>query len=269
MIKNDHTQLNLLRPEVLVIQLEDICIDTRYQREATISRAKNMAKVFDERVAGRLTVNMRDDGTLWLIDGQHRFLAMKINGIKECKCDVLYDLTLEEEAKLFADKNSQARVATILERHHAKVIYKDPTAIAINGMLHSLGLYIPRRSGGRNTDGAVVAVGCLYELYSSIKSEGLLKILTLIKTTWGIRPKAYSEYMILGVEKLIRKHHDQLREDRFIRQLSKIDPYALMGRAASLGGLEGYGGIEAMYRIFVREYNHNLGAAVKLLVKET
>lgn len=255
------------RPDILSIKLEDIRIDVRYQREPTTSRAKDIAKSFDERVAGRLTVNMRDDGTLWLLDGQHRFLAMKIKGIKEWGCDVLYGLTIEEEAKLFAQKNNLTRTATILERHHAKVIYKDPTAIAINDILHSIGLHVPKKSGV-NTDGAVAAVGRLYELYSSIESGGLLKILTLLKITWGTRPKTYSESMISAVEMIMRRHPDQFREDRFIKQLSKLEPYVLMARAASLGGLEGCGANQAMYKIFVREYNRNLGAGAKLFMKE-
>lgn len=256
------------RPDTLVISLEDIGIDKRYQREPTVSRSKQISKSFDKQAAGRLVVNMREDGTLWLIDGQHRRLAMMMAGIKEWSCDVLYGLTIEEEAKLFAVRNSNTSVASMLEKHHAKVMYKDPIATAIHDMVYSLGLYIPRKSGKMNGESALIAVGCLYDLYASCKSERLLYILTFIKKTWGIRKKAYSQYMIEGVERFTRRHYNQFREDRFIKQLRQIAPEILMGRASTIGGLEGCGGSEAMYRIFVREYNHNLGASAKLPVRE-
>ena len=75
-----------------------------YQRKTDTARVADIAANFDERIANEPKVSFRD-GNYFVFDGQHTVMArIKRNGGKHLPilCKVYYDLSAEDEAKLFA-----------------------------------------------------------------------------------------------------------------------------------------------------------------------
>jgi hypothetical protein len=59
-----------------------------YQRPVDMARARKIAKKFDERKIGLLTVSLRD-GQYWIVDGNHRLSALRMIGAEKARCQIL------------------------------------------------------------------------------------------------------------------------------------------------------------------------------------
>jgi hypothetical protein len=99
-------------------------------------RAPDPEKVLDMQQAlrrgedlPRPVVHQRDDGTLWVTDGQHRVLARKLNGDTHVLCDITTGLTWGQEAD--ACREAIAKILDPLEDDvHAFMAYMDIGAAA-------------------------------------------------------------------------------------------------------------------------------------------
>lgn len=108
-------------------------------------------------------LSRREDGTLWAIDGQHRITdALKL-GLGLIPAYIIEGLTLEEEALLFAYINEGARRPQPGELHKALATGKEPTTVALEGMLYEEGV---ERKDGRLT---------VYDPYTTVTAIGDLR----------------------------------------------------------------------------------------------
>lgn len=107
-------------------------IDHDYQRDA-IGHGKVLAIAAQWCwvALGIIVVARRADGSLWVMDGQHRKLAAdKRSDIHTLPC-LIFDATDRTyEAKAFLDINTGRRPPTTLDRFKALVLGADPHAIA-------------------------------------------------------------------------------------------------------------------------------------------
>src|SRR2546429_1929045 len=64
-------------------------------------RVDGMVADWQPRKVGILVVSCRKDGSLYVLDGWHRMAGMRKRGDVSALCEVLYDLSLAEEADIF------------------------------------------------------------------------------------------------------------------------------------------------------------------------
>ncbi|NCC85468.1 MAG: hypothetical protein EOM03_15270 [Clostridia bacterium] len=127
----------------------DINIDTSYQRNISDSRISTIAKSWQWEAFGRLLVGKREDGRLFIIDGQHRLLAARRRSdVANLPCVVFHSKGSDHEANVFLVTNTARGPMTTLQRFKALLIIGDPIAIAIKDTAEALGLTIPEKSGG-------------------------------------------------------------------------------------------------------------------------
>lgn len=92
------------------IPVELLELDYAYQRTET-GNANKLAENWDDTACEFLLVSFRD-GKFYVIDGQHRMIAAKINGIKSLPCVILTGLTRSEEARRFSVQGVGRKVLT-------------------------------------------------------------------------------------------------------------------------------------------------------------
>lgn len=105
-IINNTTDIDGVRLASIPVSLLKICED--YQRSTDKKHINTLASEFNRLYANCLIVSYRD-GYFWIIDGQHRYKAAVIKGIKTMTCIIVTGLTLKQEAKMFKDLNVNHR----------------------------------------------------------------------------------------------------------------------------------------------------------------
>lgn len=135
--------------ELRLVPIGSIGVDYNYQRQLDAGRVSAMAADFDLDTVASIRVNVRNNGAMYVIDGQHRLAALKALGFGDKdKVEVLvhHGMTPQEEAKAFATHN-RARAVNVMAMWHARSAAKDPTVTEINQILQVNGLQIRYGTG--------------------------------------------------------------------------------------------------------------------------
>jgi hypothetical protein len=114
------------------IDKNKLLIDEEYQRsKVSEARINEIASCWSWIACNSILVGLRENGSMWVIDGQHRVLgARKRSDITLLPC-MIFDATQVTEASGFLKVNTNRKPLTMLERLNAMVIEKDPVALRI------------------------------------------------------------------------------------------------------------------------------------------
>jgi hypothetical protein len=82
-----------------------------------------------------------------ILDGQHRYEAMKRLEIDKIPCYVVQCRNYEEEASVLVGINNGRRALSSFDTFHAELESKDPMIVAIDKFLHTHGLHIGDNNG--------------------------------------------------------------------------------------------------------------------------
>ena len=161
--------------ELAMIHKGLLRVDSRYQRELTISRVVSLASEWSWVSCGSLTVAKRGDESLWVVDGQHRLLAaQRRSDISVLPCVVFEVSEVEDEAINYERANTLRGSMKGHEMFKARLFSRDPIALAVNELVAASG----RRVGGQSSSNDVNCVGLLYRL---AKDNG-----EVLKTVWPV-----------------------------------------------------------------------------------
>ncbi len=153
-----------------MIAKEDLNIDGEYQREE-VSKAKvlEIARDWDWKLFGTLSVIMREDGTLWVYDGGHRCRAsFRRDDIKELPCMVFVAKDEKTEAKAFIGANTMKSSVSAYHKHRAAVITGEPVAVAVQAILDKYG-YFPTQTSNKK-----YGFSAINTLHSMVKEDRVL-----------------------------------------------------------------------------------------------
>lgn len=129
----------------------ELQIDAAYQRsiQASDSQAliRRIAQHWNWDLCQPLVVSRREDGSLYVIDGQHRLEAAKLRGdIAQLPCVIGNYASAADEAASFVHLNQQRRPLGKLDVFKAAVASGDPEACAIVAALTEAGLSVAPHS---------------------------------------------------------------------------------------------------------------------------
>lgn len=116
-------------------------VDSRYQRALNDAKRLRIASNFNWAAFGVLIVARRDDGSLWVIDGQHRLMAAQSRSdVKEVPA-VIFEFgdNIMDEATDFLIANKDRKPLTGVDSFKAMVVSEDPTALEVQRMIYSAG----------------------------------------------------------------------------------------------------------------------------------
>lgn len=176
--------------ESVPVRQEWIVVDTiqipAYQRRRIRwSWVKELAKDFDPILSGPPQLNRREDGSLWVMDGQHRLLSFKEMGYgkDEVQCDVFDRLSYETECKVYYYQGKKAKL-TKQEIFWARLEGGEKVAVEIEEIVRSHGFAL-NLLGGEMTEGRIVAVESLERLFGKRAPADIDTVLATFRRALG------------------------------------------------------------------------------------
>ncbi len=119
-------------------------VDPTYQREldegsrALIGR---IARGWDWNLFQPLVVARRDDGQMFVVDGQHRLEAARMRGdIQNLPAVIFHPTDQADEASVFVELNAQRRPLTAYAMYNAAIAAGNEQAVALDAIMKGAGL---------------------------------------------------------------------------------------------------------------------------------
>ncbi len=142
-----------------------LMVDHKYQRDPIEGKVREIAANFSWPAFGVVLVARRPDGSLWVVDAQHRHAAvMRRADIKDVPC-IIFDMPeVATEAKHFDEVNSNRRPLTGVEKHKSNVVKGDRVAAIVD----ELATHSGRKIGSESSGGAI---RCVRRLRSLIEQD--------------------------------------------------------------------------------------------------
>jgi hypothetical protein len=126
-----------------LIPLDDLFVDPTYQRPLS-SFAERIKRNYNPAMVGTLVVSERNDrrrkASYAVVDGQTRKYGMAANDEPVAPCLVYTDLSPADEAKLFADLQTQRRGMATSLRFRAALLSGDGEAQTIAAIARAVGM---------------------------------------------------------------------------------------------------------------------------------
>lgn len=203
--------------QLRTIKLGEIMISPAAQRDVNQARVNKIVDSLDMERLGTLTVSSRD-GFYWLIDGQHRYTALKEffgEGYEDWEVTAwcYFDLTEEQEAEKFLQHNEVLAVSAY-DRFKVGVTAGRPVETDVDRIVRSLGLKVARAQ----SHGAISAVTALTSAYKKHGPRGLVGTLLVIREAFGDR--GFESVIITGLATFRGRYEGRIQEDRLIKKLN-------------------------------------------------
>jgi hypothetical protein len=168
----------------MMVPKEQLNIDEEsYQREqVSKSKVLAIARDWDWKLFGAISVVMRSDDSFWVYDGGHRTRAAFFrDDIKSLPCMVFAVSDISEEAKAFVGANTMKSNVSSYHVFKAALAAGEPTAAAVDALMSKYG-YRVSQNGTKPTD-----FRCVHTITKYIKRNAELteKVFCLLADVSG------------------------------------------------------------------------------------
>lgn len=213
-----------------LIPTTEMFIDTTYQRTVQ-SKVNKISKNWDSNKCAILQVSYRSDVDKYaIIDGQNRWEAAKKAGVTHLLCQIYENLTIKEEAKIFAEQNDNVTRISSADKFKSLLVMDDKICLQIKELCDEFGISIRKTYGDslcktrKNLNGLVAAqriveqygINCLRWIFEVIEKSG-----------WDLTAKAYTDRSFQVLISFYKARHDK---DTFASDTENlINLYANLG----------------------------------------
>ena len=181
------------------VNLDKMVCDSRYQRPVEEKRVTRIVDNFDPKLLGTLELSKRTNGTFAIIDGQHRFEALKAKGRKQAPALVHDGLSVQQEADLFARTNMSRKPLTPTQRFRAQVFSGDPQSVEISNIVTETGFRITTGKERAAHLGDIRAIASIERVYRRWGADHLELTLKTIAQCWFGEKSATDNSIINGM----------------------------------------------------------------------
>jgi hypothetical protein len=265
--------MNVGRSELLStsdIKLEKLPIgnmrvDREVQRSLDSGRAADMANNFNAAGFGFITISIRKDGSVYIVDGQHRVAALRLMGAAsdhKVACQVFRGLTQADEAALFRVRNNFKQVR-VFDRFRVRVIEGDPVAVILSKTLDNHGWHV-HKSGPSKQRAAFNAVSALEWVYNgagirraTVHPNAADNTIAIITGAWGHDTTGVRAEIVRGLGLFLVQYGESVDFEKLVTELSHSEggAGALIGKARNLNSFRGGGVASALAEILVNLHN--------------
>lgn len=244
----------------------ELNLDDSYQRStdngASQALIKKIATGWDWRMCLPLVVSKRDDGSLWVLDGQHRLAAALLRGdIPFLPCCVGVYGSVADEAAMFVAMNRARKPMNRLDDFHAAIASNDGEAIEIAKLITDAGFTVSRRTGSQSwIAGEVAFTSAIAKILRKHGATVCANALQTMQEAWPDEVLNAGASMFTALTKLAVNPPDGFDHDRLFRALLKRDQREW---ASFLNEIKG-GGEEralALRRVLLMAYDEEAEAA--------
>lgn len=143
---------------IKTVAVNELRIDESYQRPLNAISVRKMAKEFNTNLLALPLVGIRADGSMYVIDGQHRVAAAKLASVPTIDVKLVSGLSTSQEAQMFVDANISTRRLTGANFFWASFRAENPQILAIASAYERNGYTIHQN---RHSASRAVAAGKL------------------------------------------------------------------------------------------------------------
>jgi hypothetical protein len=209
-----------------------------YQKKLNKNRVMAIVKGFNRSKMRPIEISCRGDD-YWCWDGQTRLEAYRIMGLETIPCQVHYNLTYQDEARLFAGQRDNVGPVTSAHKWKALIEANDPAVMAITTTCAKHGFKVhPSISNGET----ISAIKALMDINKGHGTERLGDILWVLGSAWKQKDGSVDGDILRGMSLFFARY--MLPEDtkkeydlnhaiitRLRDVLQPIDPVALMAES--------------------------------------
>ncbi|WP_244884327.1 DUF6551 family protein [Sphingobium cupriresistens] len=207
----------------------ELNLDDSYQRStdngASQALIKKIANGWDWRMCLPLVVSKRDDGSLWVLDGQHRLAAAILRGdIPFLPCVIGVYGSVADEAAMFVAMNRARKPMNRLDDFHAAIASGDSEAIEIAKLITDAGFTVSRRTGSQSwVAGEVAFTSAISKVLRKHGATVCQLALRTMQEAWPDEVLNAGSSMFTALTKLAVNPPDDFDHDRMFRALLKRD----------------------------------------------
>lgn len=184
--------------ELKMVDVNEINVDSNYQRDLNHTRLKALNKAFDQGASKAISLSRREDGTLWVYDGNHTLEIYKFQHIKHIPATIVSG-TAQQEAAWFLLMNGSGSVkANPEQKQQAAYFAGEEIAIEAQALLNSFGIVIAK--GGMSA-GKTRSIDFIKTCLKSNKPR-LLAAMDMIDQLWCNEKEAWSRTIMRGAWEL-------------------------------------------------------------------
>lgn len=196
--------MDKFRAETRWVRLGDIQFDERYQRVNAMNRKSinDIAKNFNVAAVGTLDLSQREDGSLWCMDGMHRWHGMvKRFGLDTmARCVVYHGMTLQDEALRFWMQTKRTNIGQV-HQFSGRLLSGDEKAISLVALLESVGL--EAATNGGQTERKFKAISTAEQMIKAYGVDGFMRILRIACGIRADNGRAPDIVLLKAVEQLL------------------------------------------------------------------
>lgn len=228
--------LRIGRPVALEwLRAEQLDIDYRYQRE-TIDwhHVARIADTFDDLLLGWLVVSHRNDGLYYVIDGQHRLLAIRRLGWDEraIPCFVYENITVEEESHIFSEVQALRKNPKPNVRFKARLFRHQPAAVELNDLVETSGFKIALTASAK--PGEIGAISALEWIYEQYRPGTLEEVLSIARGAWTTEADGINGSLLKGIAQFVKEYRDTYDRDRLVMAMQRRNTIQFYASARGL-----------------------------------
>ena len=239
-----------------------LTVDHKYQRDGLDAKITEIASKFNWPAFGVLIVARRGE-TLYVVDGQHRWLAtMKRSDIKKVPCIVFDSGGVEGEARTFLDAQTLRKPVSAIDKFRAMLVCKDSTAIAVQSLVEQSGRKVAKGSSA----GTIACVALLMRLHTT-DPQTLAKLWPLLVRL--CRGVSFVERLV-DASFFLERHLPEgvsLLDKKWSDRLVKIGPDRLTKQIASASAFYAAGGARVWADGILQLLNKGLTESARIEIR--
>lgn len=237
------------------IEVQRLRLHPALNREVSPARVRELYNDMNLDSLGRFAV-WRDGSSLYVIDGQHRKLALEEHGLGDLKvrADEYRGMTFEDACEQFLNLN-KGLVVRPFDKFDKGWKAGRMAETETKRIIEEAGL-TPAAVVG---DGRLVAVGAALDVWKLDQGEALATALRVATSAWGTTPDAVEGQIIRGLGLVAHRYNGELDYDVLIKKLAKSGrPATIIGKARAQREFEGGSIGRNVAQIVVALYNKGL-----------
>ena len=215
------------------LTLSDIDVDYTYQRETDPVYVRSLVAKFDPDAVGALSVGLRPDGTMWVVDGQHRLKALVELGHSVWECSVFHSSGPEHEARIFKRMNKDRKAVNAVTVFHAEVVERDATACGILAAVESAGYSIARKKSWPH----IQSVSELRKVWKLGGEDLTTRVLQVIRDAWPREKDALQGCIVGGLALVLNA--TGTHQGRLLNVVSKLSPVFIVRESDAYASYSG------------------------------
>jgi len=241
-----------------LVKVSDLYLDSTYQRFPNEVKVSSIARNFDPDAFGIIICSAREDNVIAIIDGGHRIAALRLLGFenKTVNALVYFNLSIEDEARIFTLINQDRTKPKTSDIFKAQVAANDKDAMGLNSILSSLGLKASNAPG----NGVVRGIGTLKEIYKNAGHLNTGYALISLKSAFGEHSSSFNVDAVTALAIIFKKYGKAIDGDRIVNTLKKFNSIDGMLNQAKIMNVRNTGPIKytTLPFIIVESYNSKL-----------